>query len=143
MCLTASPGAFQTVQVLTHCQGAWAADLIRAKVVQGPGKHRSGRVPRQERGQVRHEPAAEGGAARLQQALQVLLAHCLRRNCHDGQHSWRCRGIPIDDCITVRLPAIVGLYVSHSHMLLDTGMQSCLQLALCCNHQLLFLALLA
>ena len=77
VCLAASSGALQTVQVLDTLSGSLAADLVGAKVLQGPGKHRGGRVPRQERGQVRHEPAAEGGAARLQQALQVLLAHRL------------------------------------------------------------------
>ena len=68
-----------------RCERSRGADLIRAKVVQGPGKHGSCRVPRQERGQVRHEPAAEGGAAGLQQALQILLPHCLHSNRHDEQ----------------------------------------------------------
>ena len=82
------------------------ADLVRAKVVQGSGKHCSGRMARQERGQVRHEPAAEGGAARLQQALQVLLSHCLHRNRHGG---WQdplhtCKGSLDERSLRVLLP---------------------------------------
>ena len=54
------------------------SDLVGAKVLQSSGHDSRGRVPRQQRRHMRHEPAAEGGAAGLQQPLHILQPHRLR-----------------------------------------------------------------
>ena len=50
------------------------SDLVRAEVIQSSGHDSRGWVPRQQRRHMRHEPAAEGGATGLQQALHILQA---------------------------------------------------------------------
>ena len=54
------------------------SDLVGAEVVQSSGHDSCGRMPCQQRRHMRHEPAAEGGAAGLQQPLHILQPHRLR-----------------------------------------------------------------